>query len=217
MELTQSDYTRPGGRHIAIRIDGKTVVFVEQNMHIDNPAVWDAPYIFVNHEKVTELEYLDLLKDALLNRPVYARVAMDAKVQTELGDTFATAISAHWAEVEVVRSVLKAAKDSIKLSEGDEAHCCDIHRLWRNVHTAISSVAAATPWRQAALDAFTAQYADTRRRTSHEGKLWDLQQMLDPRQLGDMLQAAKLGAVVYAVQLARTQLDFSWRSRYSPK
>ena len=65
MELTQSDYTRPGGKHIAIRIDGKTVVFVEQNMHIDNPAVWDAPYIFVNHEKVTELEYLDLLKDAL--------------------------------------------------------------------------------------------------------------------------------------------------------
>ena len=43
MELTQSDYTRPGGKHIAIRIDGKTVVFVEQNMNIDNPNVWDAP------------------------------------------------------------------------------------------------------------------------------------------------------------------------------
>ena len=65
MELTQSDYTRPGGKHIAIRIDGKTIVFIEQNMNIDNPNVWDAPYIFVNHEKVTELEHLDLLKDAL--------------------------------------------------------------------------------------------------------------------------------------------------------
>jgi len=54
-----------GGGHIAIRIDGKTIVFIEQNMNIDNPNVWDAPYIFVNHEKVTELEHLDLLKDAL--------------------------------------------------------------------------------------------------------------------------------------------------------
>jgi hypothetical protein len=33
-------------------------------MNIDNPTVWDAPYIFVNREKVRELEYLDLLKDA---------------------------------------------------------------------------------------------------------------------------------------------------------
>ncbi len=65
MELSQSDYTRPGGKHIAIRIDGKTVVFVEQNMHIDNPAVWDAPYIFVNHEKVAELKYLKSIQAAL--------------------------------------------------------------------------------------------------------------------------------------------------------
>ena len=65
MEITQSDYTRPDSKHIAIHIDGKTVVFVEQNMNIDNPTVWDAPYIFVNREKVRELEYLDLLKDAL--------------------------------------------------------------------------------------------------------------------------------------------------------
>ena len=65
MELTQSDYTRPGGKHIAICIDGKTVVFVEQNMHVDNPSVWDAPYITVNNVKVEELEQLDLMIDAL--------------------------------------------------------------------------------------------------------------------------------------------------------
>lgn len=65
MEITQSDYTRPGGKHIAIRIDGKTVVFVEQNMHVDNPAVWDKPYITVNNVKVEELEQLDLMIDAL--------------------------------------------------------------------------------------------------------------------------------------------------------
>ncbi len=65
MELTQSDYTRPGGKHIAIRIDGKTVVFVEQNMHIDNPSVWDTPYIFVNNEKVTELKHLKSIQAAL--------------------------------------------------------------------------------------------------------------------------------------------------------
>ncbi len=65
MELSQSNYTRPGGKHIAIRIDGKTVVFVEQNMHVDNPVVWDAPYIFVNHEKVTELKHLKSIQAAL--------------------------------------------------------------------------------------------------------------------------------------------------------
>ena len=66
MELTQSDYTRPGSKHVVIRkrLAG-TIVFIEQNTNIDNPKVWDAPYIFVNHEKVTDLEHLDLLKDAL--------------------------------------------------------------------------------------------------------------------------------------------------------
>jgi len=65
MKLEQRNYTRPGGKHISICVDGRTVAFVEQNMHIDNPKVWDTPYIFVNHEKVTELEQLDLMKDAL--------------------------------------------------------------------------------------------------------------------------------------------------------
>ncbi len=66
MELTQSDYTRTGSKHVVIRkrLAG-TIVFIEQNIDIDNPKVWGAPYIFVNHEKVTELEHLDLLKDAL--------------------------------------------------------------------------------------------------------------------------------------------------------
>lgn len=65
MELMQSDYTRPGSKHVVIRIDGKTVVFVVQNTHIDNPKVWDAPYITVNNVKVEDLEHLDLLKGAL--------------------------------------------------------------------------------------------------------------------------------------------------------
>lgn len=67
MELTQSDYTRPGSKHVVIRkrLAGTIVVFIEQNTNIDNPNVWDAPYIFVNHENVTDLEHLDLLKDAL--------------------------------------------------------------------------------------------------------------------------------------------------------
>ena len=66
MELTQSDYTRPGSKHVVIRkrLAG-TIVFIEQNTNIDNPKVWDAPYIFVNRKKVTDLEHLDLLKDAL--------------------------------------------------------------------------------------------------------------------------------------------------------
>ena len=54
MELTQSDYTRPGSKHVVIRkrLTG-TIVFIEQNIDIDNPKVWGAPYIFLNSEKVT--------------------------------------------------------------------------------------------------------------------------------------------------------------------
>lgn len=65
MELTQSDYTHPGSKHIAIRIDGKTVAFVEQNTNIDNPDVWDVPYIFVHGGKVTELKHLKSIQAAL--------------------------------------------------------------------------------------------------------------------------------------------------------
>ena len=66
MELTQSDYTRPGSKHVVIRkrLAG-TIVFIEQNTNIDNPNVWDAPYICVNHEKVTELKHLKSIQAAL--------------------------------------------------------------------------------------------------------------------------------------------------------
>ncbi len=65
MELTQRNYSRFGSRHISTQLEMKTVVYVEQNTNIDNPDVWDVPYIFVHGGKVTELKQLDLLKDAL--------------------------------------------------------------------------------------------------------------------------------------------------------
>ena len=66
MELTQSKYTRSGSKHVVIRkrLAG-TIVFIEQNIDIDNLKVWGAPYIFLNSEKVTELEHFKLLQAAL--------------------------------------------------------------------------------------------------------------------------------------------------------
>ncbi len=55
-----------------------------------------------------------LLSACLLNQPLYSQVASDSKVQTELGDSFITAVSAtHWQKVASIRTVLKAAKDAI--------------------------------------------------------------------------------------------------------
>ena len=65
MELSQRDYSRFGSRHISTQVDMKTVVYVEQNTNIDNPDVWDVPYIFVHGGKVTELKHLKSIQAAL--------------------------------------------------------------------------------------------------------------------------------------------------------
>lgn len=65
MELTQRNYSRFGSRHISTQVDMRTVVYVEQNTNIDNPDVWDVPYIFVHGGKVAELEKLRLIQSAL--------------------------------------------------------------------------------------------------------------------------------------------------------
>jgi hypothetical protein len=148
--------------------------------------------------------YDDMLSAMLLNQPLYAQVCTDIKVQTDLGDSLVTAVSAvHWQKAMAIRTVLKAAKDAIKLTEGDQAKGCDTNRLWQSVRNVIVALPATPlyPWRNDAIQAFDDQFQDTKTRTSHSGLLWNLQQMLDPRQVQDMSTAAKTSAIQYAVNM----------------
>jgi hypothetical protein len=150
--------------------------------------------------------YDDLLSAAILNVPLYIQVASDSKVQSELGDSLLTALSAtHWQKATSIRAVLKAAKDAIKLSEGDSAKGCDINMLWLSIRQVIVSLPATPlyPWRSEAIRIFDEQYQDTRTRTTHGGRLWDLQQMLDPRQMQAMSTPLKTAAIQFAVGMAQ--------------
>jgi hypothetical protein len=82
-----------------------------------------------------------ILAACLLNQPLYAQVASDSKVQTVLGESVMTAVSAtHWQKVASIRTVLKAAKDAIKMTEGDNAKGCDVNRLWTSVQQVLVSL-----------------------------------------------------------------------------